>query len=317
MSAESSGTAELGRIVLVGANGQLGRSISAAWPSHKLAEHWKLIALSRSELDVANAAQVDSVLDLYAPQLLINAAAYTAVDKAESEQEQAFAINAAGPENLARWAAINNRAKLIHVSTDFVFSGTATIPYTEASATAPLGIYGASKLEGEKRVLGELGDLASHAAIVRTSWLYSEYGANFVKTMLRLMQERDSLSVVNDQIGSPTSAHSLAAVILGNAADMLSGSQSLSGVSQWSDGGEISWYDFAAEIQRQALTCGLLSKACELHAIPTSDYPTPAQRPAYSVMDRSRLLAALNCPQNSWQEQLALVLAALGRDNTQ
>ena len=301
------------RLVLLGANGQLGQCVSAAWQAHELAKNAELIALSRDELDVASPTQVDSVLDALAPHLIINAAAYTAVDKAESEQEQAFAINATGPENLARWAAQNNRAKLIHVSTDFVFDGAATSPYTEASATQPLGVYGASKLEGEQRVLSILNH---DAVIVRTSWLYSEYGANFVKTMLRLMAERESLSVVSDQIGSPTSAHSLAAVILNLAAQLLSAGEQLNGVTQWSDGGAISWYDFAAEIQRQALSAGLLQTSCELRAIPTTDYPTPAQRPAYSVMDRSRLMGGLDCPQDSWQEQLALVLSALANDNT-
>jgi dTDP-4-dehydrorhamnose reductase len=175
------------------------------------------------------------------------------------------------------------------VSTDFVFDGAATSPYTEASATSPLGVYGASKRDGEQRVLGAL---PHDSVILRTSWLYSEHGANFVKTMLRLMAERDSLSVVNDQIGSPTSAHSLASVILALAEQRLSGAPSVSGLTHWSDGGAISWFDFAVEIQRQALELGLLNKPCELQSIPSSDYPTPAQRPAYSVLDRSRLLRA-------------------------
>ena len=239
------------------------------------------------------------------------------------------------------------------MSTDFVFDGAATSPYTETSATAPLGVYGASKRDGEQRVLAAL---PHDSIILRTSWLYSEHGANFVKTMLRLMAERDSLSVVNDQIGSPTSAHSLASVILALAEQRLSGAASVSGLTHWSDGGAISWFDFAVEIQRQALELGLLNKPCELRAIPSSDYPTPAQRPAYSVLDRSRLLRAgisvgsgvgvsagmsfgeraslstgagegegegestethtANNPQSTWEAQLTLVLTALAADNT-
>jgi dTDP-4-dehydrorhamnose reductase len=210
-------------------------------------------------------------------------------------------------------------------------------------------VYGASKRDGEQRVLAAL---PHNSVILRTSWLYSEHGANFVKTMLRLMAERDSLSVVNDQIGSPTSAHSLASVILALAEQRLSGAPSVSGLTHWSDGGAISWFDFAVEIQRQALELGLLNKPCELRAIPSSDYPTPAQRPAYSVLDRGRLLgaginaglsadvgavigagegagfrtgastdkntepSAADNPQSTWQAQLTLVLTALAADNT-
>lgn len=349
MTAPSQKSAEPVRVVLTGANGQLGQCLLTAWQTSGLAERAQLIALTRADLDIADETQVKRVLTTHSPRLIINAAAYTAVDKAESQQQFAVDINAAGPENLARWAAANGGASLIHVSTDFVFDGAATSPYTETSATSPLGVYGASKRDGEQRVLAAL---PHDSVILRTSWLYSEHGANFVKTMLRLMAERDSLSVVNDQIGSPTSAHSLASVILALAEQRLSGAPSVSGLTHWSDGGAISWFDFAVEIQRQALELGLLNKPCELRAIPSSDYPTPAQRPAYSVLDRSRLLRAgisagagvgvsagmsfgeraglstgagkgdntetstEDNPQSTWQAQLTLVLTALAADNT-
>lgn len=300
------------RVVLTGADGQLGQCLRSAWQASALANSAHLIPLTRSDLDVANAAQVETVLDSLAPSVVINAAAYTAVDKAESEPQLAEAINAQGPENLACWAAASTDAALVHVSTDFVFDGAATSPYRESAATAPLGVYGASKREGEQRVLVAL---EHRSVILRTSWLYSEHGANFVKTMLRLMAERESLSVVNDQIGSPTSAHSLAAVILALVAQRLSGGASVSGLLHWSDGGAISWFDFAVEIQRQALELGLLSKPCALRSIPSSDYPTPARRPAYSVLDRSRVLSAVDMPQSAWQSQLTLVLTALAADN--
>ena len=347
MTAPSQKSAKPVRVVLTGANGQLGQCLLTAWQTSGLAERAQLIALTRADLDIADETQVKRVLSTHSPRLIINAAAYTAVDKAESQQQLAVDINAAGPENLARWAAANGGASLIHVSTDFVFDGAATSPYTEASAAAPLGVYGASKRDGEQRVLAAL---PHDSVILRTSWLYSEHGANFVKTMLRLMAERDSLSVVNDQIGSPTSAHSLASLILALAEQRLSGAPSVSGLTHWSDGGAISWFDFAVEIQRQAFELGLLNKPCELCAIPSSDYPTPAQRPAYSVLDRSRLLRAgisvgsgvgvsagesvslgagagegedestetntANNPQSTWQAQLTLVLTALAADNT-
>ena len=180
------------RIVLTGAGGQFGQTLVACWPDSLLSQY-ELIPLMRGDLDIADAAAVHSTLDALQPVLIINAAAYTAVDKAESEAEAAFAINERGVANLAAAST----CPLIHLSTDFVFDGAASTPYAENAATAPLSVYGKSKLAGEKALLAQKPD----AMIIRTSWLYSEYGTNFVKTMLRLMSERDALSIVNDQIG--------------------------------------------------------------------------------------------------------------------
>lgn len=294
-----------GRIVLTGAGGQLGQTLAACWPDSLLSQY-ELIPLMRSDLDIADAAAVHSTLDALQPALIINAAAYTAVDKAESEAEAAFAINERGVTNLA----VSSTCPLIHLSTDFVFDGAARTPHAESAATAPLSVYGKSKLAGEKALLAQKPD----AIIIRTSWLYSEYGTNFVKTMLRLMSERDVLSIVHDQIGSPTSTHSLAAVVCSAASTRLSvaaiSKKGLTGVFHWSDGASITWFDFALEIQTQALALGLLKSPCTLRPIPTSEYPTPAARPLYSVMSRARARAEFDCPTNTWQAELTRCLLA-------
>ena len=292
------------RIVLTGAGGQFGQTLVACWPDSLLSQY-ELIPLMRGDLDIADAAAVHSTLDALQPVLIINAAAYTAVDKAESEAEAAFAINERGVANLAAAST----CPLIHLSTDFVFDGAASTPYAENTATAPLSVYGKSKLAGEKALLAQKPD----AMIIRTSWVYSEYGANFVKTMLRLLSERDALSIVNDQIGSPTSTHSLAAVVCSAASTRLDSAampKEPSGIFHWSDGASITWFDFALEIQTQALALGLLKSRCTLRPIPTSEYPTPAARPLYSVMSRARARAEFDCPTNTWQAELKRCLLA-------
>ena len=292
------------RIVLTGAGGQFGQTLVACWPDSLLSQY-ELIPLMRGDLDIADAAAVHSTLDALQPVLIINAAAYTAVDKAESEAEAAFAINERGVANLAAAST----CPLIHLSTDFVFDGAASTPYAENTATAPLSVYGKSKLAGEKALLAQKPD----AMIIRTSWVYSEYGANFVKTMLRLLSERDALSIVNDQIGSPTSTHSLAAVVCSAASTRLDSAampKEPTGIFHWSDGASITWFDFALEIQTQALALGLLKSRCTLRPIPTSEYPTPAARPLYSVMSRARARAEFDCPTNTWQAELKRCLLA-------
>ena len=290
-----------GRVILTGAGGQLGQTLIGLWPESALSRH-ELVALTRSDLDIADATAVQSSLAALKPDLIINAAAHTAVDRAESEVDAAYAINERGVANLAD----SSECPLLHISTDFVFDGMASIPYSEDAATRPLGVYGASKLAGENALLARKSD----AMIIRTSWLYSEHGANFVKTMLRLMSERDTLSIVDDQIGSPTSTRSLATVIVSAASKHLNDGHGLpTGIFHWSDGAVITWFDFACEIQKQALAAGQLTSRCELIPIPTSDYPTPARRPAYSVMSRRRAFAELDCPATSWQAELTRCLS--------
>lgn len=292
------------RILVTGGGGQLGLTIANLMQARGSVANLDVQILSRAELDITDPASIDSVLKSLKPDVIINAAAYTQVDKAESEEALAHAINAEGAANLARWVA-GRDTRFIHLSTDFIFDGEATRPYVENARANPLGAYGRSKLAGE-RLVREI--LPSGSAIVRTSWLYSEYGNNFVRTMLRLMKERDEIGVVKDQIGSPTSTHSLAELLLNMAK-----TQFQSGVFHWTDGGEISWHDFAQQIQFSALQHNLLSREIPIRAISTSEYPTPARRPAYSVLDRRRTLSRFTCPSLAWEQQLTKVISALAR----
>lgn len=291
------------KLVVTGGNGQLGRTLSALCNAGRQPPVLDVVVLDRASLDITDPEAIASVLGEIAPDCVINGAAYTQVDRAETEVDQAFAVNATGAGNLARWVAAHKKCTLIHISTDFVFDGLADRPYPVDAATRPLGVYGRSKLAGEQQVR-ELLPISS--AIVRTSWLYSEYGNNFVTTMLRLMAERDELGVVADQVGSPTSTHSLANLLL-----TMAHKQFQSGIFHWSDGHAISWYDFALEIQEQGLEQGLLQRRIPVRAITTADYPTPAQRPAYSVLDRRRTLSRFSCPLDSWQQQLRRVIGEL------
>lgn len=288
-------------ILATGASGQLGQTLSRLWAATPL-PGYRFVALDRAALDIGEADMTNAVLSRNSPAIIINAAAYTQVDRAESERAAAYRINDEAVATLAGWTAANG-ARLLHISTDFVFDGSADTPYDEEHPTRALGVYGASKLAGEERVLELAGD---RGTILRTSWLYSEHGGNFVRTMLRLMAEREELSVVNDQIGSPTSTQGLAQLLFAMIAR-----GGYEGVYHWTDGGSISWFDFAVEIQRQALTIGLLDSAIPIHPIATSEYPTPARRPSYSVLDRRRALTQFDCPAQDWKAQLERVLKAL------
>tara|TARA_B110000858_G_scaffold17319_1_gene17503 strand:- start:41450 stop:42340 length:891 start_codon:yes stop_codon:yes gene_type:complete len=288
-------------IVVAGATGQLGQTLSQCWAESPLSDY-QFEALDRSKLDISQADRALAVLSELKPAVIVNAAAYTQVDKAEADSVAAYSVNAEAAGRIASWTAEND-AKLIHISTDFVFDGSSKTPYSIDHQTNPLGAYGASKLAGEHEIQAQA---KQSSAIIRTSWLYCEYGNNFLKTMLRLMGERDQLSVVNDQIGSPSSAHGLAALIFA----MIS-KDSYQGIYHWSDGASISWYEFAQEIQNQAIQEGLLNRAIPISPISTSEYPTPAQRPAYSVLDRSRTMAEFDCPSVDWKQQLNRVLKKL------
>lgn len=289
-------------LLLTGANGQLGRTFCQHWQNEELAEKFILKALDRSDLNLVDTDAITVCLNELSPDLILNAAAYTAVDLAEAEREQAFKINEKAVETMGQWSA-ESGSKILHISTDFVFDGTANSPYTPDEETSPLGSYGASKLAGEQKLRETLPD---RYAIVRTSWLYSEYGNNFVKTMLRLMSEKEELSVVSDQIGSPTSTHSLVKFIFG----WIEG-ECPTGIFHWNDGGTISWFDFACAIQHLAIKKGLLESEISIRSIKTEEYPTPARRPAYSVMDRSRAVPFLSTAPQTWQAELEHVMDAL------
>jgi dTDP-4-dehydrorhamnose reductase len=281
------------RVLVTGVTGQVGWELVRSAPAGV-----ELDAADRSAIDLAGTDVTERVL-ARRPDVIINAAAYTAVDRAENEAELARRINGDGAAAVAR-AAHALGARLVHVSTDFVFDGSASRPYAPDAAPAPLGSYGASKLAGE-RLVGEA--TAGAAMIVRTGWVYSAHGSNFVKTMLRLMGERERLGVVADQVGTPTWAKLLAGALWEAALQ-----PGLRGILHWSDLGVASWYDFAVAIQEEALPRGLLARAVPVAPIRTEDYPTPARRPAFSVLDKTDTLAALAAPRMHWRAALRAML---------
>jgi len=261
------------RILLTGANGQLGRCIQDRVP-----KGCEIYAASSAELDITNADKVLSVVSEFKPNVIINAAAYTAVDKAESESDLAMLVNAVGPENLAI-AAKEHRARLIHVSTDYVFDGNSETPYLESDPTNPLGCYGKSKLDGELAVAKVLPD----SIILRTAWVFSEYGNNFLKTMLRLGSERETLGIVADQYGCPTYAGDIAIAIF-----QLINKNSEGGIYHYCGDRSVSWHQFAEEIFHQAVSLNKLPGSPSLNPLSTNEYPTQALRPAYSILSTSK-----------------------------
>ncbi len=280
------------RALITGAGGQLGLElIEGASPDTDL------VALDRNALDIADEGAVGDAVADHKPDVILNAAAYTAVDLAEEEFDRADAVNAAGPGFL-RDAAAAGGARLIHVSTDFVFDGAASEPYGSDAVPAPQSVYAKTKLRGEMAVLENPG-----AAVIRTSRVYSRFGRNFVSSMLDLMRTRDELQVVDDQIGSPTSASGLAQVMW-----RFAGRSNLTGLWHWTDSGSCTWYEWACAIQAEALDRALLIRGVPIHPVSTADYPTSASRPAYSVLDCSRTVAALGLPQRPWREALSTML---------
>jgi dTDP-4-dehydrorhamnose reductase len=281
------------KILVAGAGGQLGRELALRAPPEL-----ECVALDRVQFDLTDPRQMVDTLERVAPLQLVNAAAYTAVDAAETEAALARSVNSEGPRQLAR-ACRERGIRLLHVSTDFVFDGESAHPYTPQDATRPLGEYGRSKLEGEQAVLAE----CPGALVLRTGWVYSRFGGNFVKTMLRLMAERDELSVVCDQVGTPTWARGLADAIW-----VAAGRAQLEGVYHWSDAGVCSWYDFAVAIYEEARAIDLLRRPVRIRPIPASEYPTPARRPAFSVLDKSQSWRDLGLEAVHWREQLRAML---------
>jgi dTDP-4-dehydrorhamnose reductase len=285
------------KTLVLGSNGQLGQALVATVPAE-----FDLVAVDRAELDISDTDQVSKFFREVRPAVIINAAAYTAVDEAESHGDLAHAVNAVGPRNIAA-AATEVGARLIHVSTDFVFDGEAVEPYRTDSATNPLSVYGRSKLDGEKAVLEAM---PRTAAVVRTAWLYSSTGANFVTTMLRLMRERDEVSVVADQRGTPTWANSLAEAVWA-----LVDVREFHGIYHWTDAGECTWHEFAVAIQEEAISLGLLDQPVPIHPITTAEYPTTAKRPAYSVLDCSASVDLLGLQPEPWRVNLRRMLKGM------
>lgn len=287
-------------IVITGANGQLGRTLQAA-----LAQH-ALIPLNRTDLDISSLDLAEQLHTLQ-PAVVINAAAYTAVDKAESEPDRADQINHQAPKNLAE-ACKQINSRLIHVSTDFVFDGTANQPYPVDAPCDPTGEYGRSKLKGEQAIMHAYPE---GSCIVRTAWLYSATNNNFVTTMLRLMKERQELGIVMDQVGTPTSTKTLATFIEALI------EQNRRGLYHWSDAGVASWYDFAVAIYEEATAAGLLTNKVTIKPIYSKDYPTPARRPHYSVLDKTKSYTDTGVPAIHWRTPLRDVIQRIAdREHT-
>jgi len=284
------------RIMITGAGGQVGQALLAATPTGM-----STIALLHNQLDIADQSAVDTIVRECAPDAIVNAAAYTAVDRAETETEAAKRINGDGPRFLAA-AASKYGARLLHISTDFVFDGTSSTPYRPDSPTNPLSAYGKTKRAGEEHVLRELPD---RSVIVRTAWVYAALGANFLRTMLRLMAANGAVRVVADQVGTPTSAAAVADVLW-----KLVERPEVRGIHHWTDAGVASWYDFAVAIAEEAATRSLLSPDVTVTPITTAEYPTPARRPAYSVLDK-RSLSQLGIAPVHWRSRLRTVLGEM------
>jgi dTDP-4-dehydrorhamnose reductase len=277
------------KVLITGANGQLGGALQRTAPAHA-----ELVAIDVDDVDLTDKAMLTARLAVETPDVLINAAAYTAVDRAEEDEEAARAINSDAVAVMAKTMA-DQGGKLVHVSTDFVFDGTATQPYQPDAQRNPISAYGRTKAAGEDHLRDD--DL-----LVRTAWVYEAGGANFVRTMIRLMNERDELGVVADQVGSPTWATGLAQTIWGLI------DKGASGMFHHSDDGATSWYDFAVAIAEEAHALGLVKAVPTIRLITTADYPTPARRPAYSVLDCSATRAALGEEPVHWRTNLRAML---------
>ena len=290
------------KVLITGANGQLGYALQKTAPAVMGIENslLQLIPVTRAGFDLAQPESLLTTLDSYQPDAVINAAAYTAVDKAEGASEQAQCVNATAVGVIAQWCQ-KQSVPLIQISTDFVFDGKQSSPYEPNSNTNPLGVYAQTKRAGELAAL----ENCSTSYIVRTGWVYCEHGANFVKTMLRLGKERETLGVVADQVGTPTYAINLAQVVW-----QLLAQRPEQKIFHFSDAGVASWYDFAVAIFAEAKLQGLLEKAPHVKPITTDDYPTPAQRPAYSVLDKQLTWGSLGITPCHWQGALSVMLAA-------
>jgi len=290
-------------ILVTGANGQLGNEMQVMARIHTA---YHFIFETKEALPIDDLAAVDRYFDQHPIAYCVNCAAYTAVDKAESATETAMLINGTAVGNLAL-VCKNYGTQLIHISTDYVFDGTATQPYKEDDPVSPVNFYGASKLKGEELAL----QVNPKTIILRTSWVYSRFGNNFVKTMLRLMAERASINVVSDQVGSPTFAHDLAAAIMKIIIQLHQPSKSLtdtlrqSPVFNYSNTGVINWYEFAVAIKE------LSGSNCQVNPIPAAQYPTPAKRPGYSVMDTAKIQQAFDIVIPGWKDSLRQCIALL------
>lgn len=283
----------LQKILVTGANGQLGKELKRIAPSFP---QFEFIFLSREDMPIHHFELVRNTFNIYKPQYLINCAAYTAVDRAEQEKDLAMQVNG---EAVGVMAAIchQSNCRFLHISTDYVFDGKASVPYKEDDPVNPQSVYGASKLEGEQQAI----KFDPTCIVIRTSWVYSEYGKNFVKTMMKLMSEKEEINVVNDQLGSPTYAADIAEAVM----QIISSGRWKSGLYNYSNEGIISWYDFAIAIKE------LTGSSCKVNPIPTSQFPTPAKRPAWSVFDKSKIRQTFGIEPKSWKASLEFCISRL------
>jgi len=289
-------------ILITGAHGQVGKELTSIAKQ----KGFDVIAASRADLDITQAQSVANFITQHAPDIVINAAAHTAVDKAEEEQELAFAINRDGAKNIAA-ACSRQKIPLLHISTDYVFDGTQSEPYSEKDAVSPLGVYGESKWQGEEAIRHHLND----HIILRVAWVFGAQGNNFVKTMLRLGKDRAELNVVADQFGGPSPAKDIAETLI-NLAEQLQKDNSLVwGTYHYCGNAKASWYDFATEIFKQGFELGLLDKKVKVNPITTAEYPTAAKRPGNSMLDCSGLKTTFGIEMPDWKEALKQVLIEL------
>lgn len=288
------------RVLVTGVDGQVGRALLAAD-----AAPFDFLPMRRNDLDLSQPGRIADILTAHNPSIIVNCAAYTAVDRAESERDLAFTVNGAAPGAIAAWCAEAARP-LIHLSTDYVFAGDGTRPYRESDPIAPVSAYGASKAEGEKRIAAEGGA----AIILRTAWVYDGSGQNFLRTMLRLGAERDHLRVVSDQRGCPTASVNIAAAIVKILREIQQGdAAALAGIYHYVDAGETSWHGFAEAIFD--LAAKKWGRRPQVAAIKTEEYPTPARRPHYSVLDTNKIQAAFAVAPPDWRDSLGQVMAAI------
>lgn len=285
------------RVLITGKNGQVGSSLVSLLEAQT---EIIFLALDRNQLDITNAEKVNQVISDFKPAVVINAAAYTAVDNAEQESERAYAINCDGAKNLAV-AANQVDAIIIHLSTDYVFSGDKEGAYIESDITAPQGVYGHSKLAGEQAVAAA----CPRHIVLRTAWVFGEHGNNFVKTMLRLAESRDELGVVADQFGGPTYAGDIASSLITIVKAIISNTNATYGIYHYSGVPYVSWHQLAEYIFDQATAQGLIKKTMRVNAIATADYPTPAKRPANSKLDCSKIMTNFSIALSDWQASLS------------
>ncbi|MCA5004079.1 dTDP-4-dehydrorhamnose reductase [Sphingobacterium bovistauri] len=278
------------KILITGANGQVGSELKDVFKDRVDLDTF---FLDRNQLPLDQTAIIQDIFGMYQPDVIIHCAAYTAVDKAETEQDMADKVNHLASEEIAIYCRLNN-VKLIAISTDYVFDGESSQPMLEDAPVAPINTYGITKLKGEQAIK----KWQPESIIIRTSWVYSVYGNNFVKTMVRLMNEREEISVIDDQIGSPTYALDLAKAV----AHILDGEQWIPGIYHFSNEGEISWYDFAAEIKN------IKGIDCKINPIPTASYPTPAKRPKFSLLDKKKIKETFGVVVPEWKKSLRYML---------